>query len=101
MSITDGPIPFPLAEGGWLVILLIAPGLLVLVAVVVAFLVRPVRTTDGPGYYHVLGIEQSSGKPRDMTVHAGSLAAARGRAELEGVIVTEVRRVEEESSSSE
>jgi len=101
MSLQDGPIPFPLAEGGWLVILLLAPGLLALVAVVVAFLFRPGRATDGPGYYHVLGIEPSSGKPRDMTVHAGSAAAARGRAELDGIIVTDVRRVEGESSASE
>src|SRR5436309_15702828 len=100
MSLLDGPIPFPLAEGGWLVILLVAPGLLVLVAVVVAFLFRPGRAVNGPGYYHVLGFEQASGKPRDMTVHAGSAAAARGRAEFEGVIVTEVRRVGGESSSS-
>ena|SRR5689334_10929630 len=95
------PIPAPLAEGGWLVILLVAPGLLVLVAVVVAFLSRPGKASNGPGYYHVLGIEQSSGKPRDMTVHASSAAAARGRAELEGIIATDVRRVEGESSSSE
>jgi hypothetical protein len=102
MSITDGPISFPLAEGGWLVILLVAPGLLALAAVVVAFLFRPGRATaEGPGYYHVMGIEQSSGRPHDMTIHAGSAAAARGRAEFEGIIVTEVRRVEGESSSSE
>jgi hypothetical protein len=100
MSITNGPIPFPLAEGGWLVILLLAPGLLALVAVVVAFLFRPGRATDGPGYYHVLGIEQSSGKPRDMTVHAGSAAAAQGRAEFEGIVVTEVRQVAGPSSES-
>ena len=101
MSLLDRPISFPLAEGGWLVILLLAPGLLILGAVVVAFLFRPGRTADGPGYYHVLGIEQASGKPRDMTVHAGSAAAARGRAEFEGVMVTEVRRVEGASSSSD
>jgi hypothetical protein len=101
MLSSDGPIPFPIAEGGWLVILLVAPGLLALAAVVVAFLFRPGRATEGPGYYHVMGIEQSSGRPHDMTVHAGSAAAARGRAEFEGIIVTEVRRVEGESSSSE
>src|SRR3982751_5606336 len=94
MSLPDRPIPFPLAEGGWLVILLLAPGLLILGAGVVAFLCRPGRTAHGPGYYHVLGIEQASGKPRNMTVHAGSAAAARGRAEFEGVMVTGVRRVE-------
>jgi hypothetical protein len=101
MLSSDGPIPFPIAEGGWLVILLVAPGLLALAAVVVAFLFRPGRATEGPGYYHVMGIEQSSGRPHDMTIHAGSAAAARGRAEFEGIIVTEVRRVEGESSSSE
>src|SRR3954452_17066382 len=100
MSIADGPIPAPLAEGGWLVILLLAPGLLVLIAVVVAFLFRPRRAGDGgPGYYHVLGIEKATGKTRDMTVHAGSAVAARGRAELDGVVVTDVRRVEGDSSS--
>jgi hypothetical protein len=93
MSLQDGPIPALLAEGGWLVILLLAPGLLVLVGVVIAFLVRPGRTANGPGYYHVLGFEEASGRPRDITVHAGSAAAARGRAELEGIVVTEVRRV--------
>jgi hypothetical protein len=100
MSLFDGPIPASLAEGGWLVILLVAPGLLALVAVVIAFLFRPRRTSDGPGYYHVLGFEEGSGKPRDLTVHAGSVAGARARAALEGIIVTEVRRVEGESSSS-
>jgi hypothetical protein len=83
--------------GTWLVILLAAPGLFVLVAVVVTLMLRR-RAKDaaaGPGYYHVLGFDKASQARRELTLRADSPAAARGRAEMEGIVATDVRRVEE------
>ena len=84
-----------LSEGGWLVLVLVAPGLLALVAVVVAFIVRPRSGLHGPGYYHILGFDKASGARRELTVHADSQSAARWRAELDGIVVTEVTQVHE------
>jgi hypothetical protein len=92
---------------GWFVVLLAAPGLLILVAVVVAFLFhRPVPpaspggaessdTPNGAGYYHVLGFDALTNVPREATLHADSEASARGQAELDGMVVTEVKAVGE------
>jgi hypothetical protein len=82
--------------GGWFVILLAAPGLLVIVAVVVTLLLRR-RGKDaeaGPGYYHVMGFDKTTQASRALTVQADSPAAARGRAEMQGIIATDVKRVD-------
>ena len=83
-----------LSAGGWLVILLAAQGLLALVGVVVAFLFRP-PDVDGPGYYHILGFDKTTGTRRETTVRAESLAIARGRADLDGIVITEIKQVKE------
>jgi hypothetical protein len=83
--------------GTWLVILLAAPGLFVIVAVVMTFLLRR-RGKDagaGPGYYHVMGFDKATQASRQLTLQADSPAAARGRAEMEGIIATDVKRVED------
>ena len=83
--------------GAWLVILLAAPGLFVIVAVVATLLLRR-RGKDaeaGPGYYHVLGFDKATQASRQLTLQADSPAAARGRAEMQGIIATEVKRVED------
>ena len=75
------------------------PGLIVLVGVVVMYLLSRQRTGKDalptPGYFHVLGIDKTSGERRESTFHAASEDAARGRAELEGIVVTEIRLVNE------
>ncbi len=83
--------------GAWLVILLAAPGLLVIVAVVTTLMLRR-REKDaeaGPGYYHVMGFDKATQASRQLTLQADSPAAARGRAEMEGIIATDVKRVED------
>jgi hypothetical protein len=95
------PLALPLAIdtgglGGWLVILLVTPGLVVLLAVMTALLLRRRRDADaGPGYYHVLGVDPATQARRELTVRADSPQAARGRAQMDGIVVTEVRRVQE------
>src|SRR5437763_641320 len=87
----------PLAAVGaweWVLIALLAPGFLVLVVVVVAFIVRPqAPAAGGPGYYHIQGVDKVTGKSRETTVQASGPDSARGRAELDGIVVTEVRQV--------
>ena len=79
----------------WLVVLLIGPGLLVLVAVVASFMLRRGEkdAAAGRGYYHVMGFDKATQAHRELTLQADSPAAARGRAEMEGIIATDVRRV--------
>ena len=83
--------------GTWLVILLAAPGLLVIVAVVATLMLRrrDKGADAGPGYYHVLGFDKATQAARQLTLQADSPAAARGRAEMEGIVATDVRRVED------
>ena len=81
---------------GWLLILLVVPGLLVLLAVVTALLLRRRgRDAAGPGYYHVLGFDKNTQARRELTLRADSPTAARGRAEMDGIVATDVRRVED------
>jgi hypothetical protein len=84
--------------GGWFVLVLMLPGFLVLVGVVVAFVFGKARRGGpeaAPGYYHVMGIDRRTNEPRAATFHAAGEAAARGRAELDGILVTDVRRVQQ------
>jgi hypothetical protein len=83
--------------GAWLVVLLAAPGLLVIVAVVATLLLRRrgKEADAGPGYYHVMGFDKATQASRELTLQADSAAAARGRADMEGIVATEVRRVQD------
>ena len=83
--------------GTWLVILLAAPGLIVIVAVVLTLLLRrrSKEPPGGPGYYHVMGFDRATQASRELTVRADSPSAARGRAEMDGIVATDVRRVED------
>ena len=87
--------------GGWLIIALLAPGLLILIGLVVMFVISrngaDSESAASPGYYHVLGIDGSSGAKREATFHAQTLQGAQGRAEMDGIIVTEIRRVDGEA----
>ena len=97
MSIPSAISPSDL--GGWVVLALMLPGFLVLVGVVVAFVVSKPRRSGPdeavPGYYHVMGIDRRTGQSREVTFQAAGEAAARGRAELDDIVVTEVRLVDE------
>ncbi len=79
----------------WLLVLLVAPGLLVLITVVVVALFRPRAPGEGPGYYHILGFDKTTQARRELTVQAGSRESARGRAEMDGIVVTEINQVNE------
>ena len=48
---------------------------------------------DGPGTYRVIGVDRETRTDKDITVEAASSDNARVKAELEGLVVTEVRRV--------
>lgn len=48
---------------------------------------------DGPGHFQVIGVHRATREDRAITVQAASSANARVKAELDGIIVTEVRRV--------
>lgn len=83
--------------GGWLVIALMAPGLIILVGIVLLYVLRAPQKDDpampAPGYFHVMGVDRETGERREATFAANSQQSAAGRAELEGIIVTEIRRV--------
>lgn len=90
------------AAGNWLILALLLPGLIVLIGVVLAFALerrkgpgRPDPSAPAPGYYLVLGIDDKNGAARQATFHADSESGARGRATMDGIVVTEIRRVEE------
>ena len=84
---------------GWIVLALLAPGLMVLIGVVTMFVLSKPKKgkpiIPAPGYYHVLGVDKQSGERRETTFHAQSREAANGRAEMEGIVVTEIRQVNE------
>jgi hypothetical protein len=48
---------------------------------------------DGPGSYRVIGVDRTTREDKDITIEAASSDNARVKAELEGIVVTEVRRV--------
>jgi hypothetical protein len=48
---------------------------------------------DGPGSYRVIGVDRATREDKDITIEAASSDNARVKAELEGIVVTEVRRV--------
>lgn len=83
---------------GWVVLALMAPGLIVLIGIVAIYVFRKPRQEDlfahAPGYYHIIGIDSESGKRREATFHADSAAGARGRARLEGIVATEIRQID-------
>lgn len=83
--------------GGWVVLALMAPGLIVLVGIVLLYVLRAPPKDDpampAPGYFHVMGVDRETGERRESTFAANSQQSAAGRAELEGIIVTEIRRV--------
>ena len=84
---------------GWILLALLAPGLIVLVGVAMMYVLsKPKKGTlliPAPGYYHVLGVDKKTGERRESTFHAQSREAASGRAEMEGIVVTEIRQVDE------
>jgi hypothetical protein len=48
---------------------------------------------DGPGTFLVIGVDRATRADKSITVSAASSENARVKAELDGVVVTEVRRV--------
>ena len=48
---------------------------------------------DGPGTYRVIGVDRETKADKDVTLEAASSDNARVKAELDGIVVTEVRRV--------
>lgn len=86
--------------GGWIFLALMLPGAVVIFAVVIAFIVRRRRHTDEPvgptsGYWRVLGIDSQTGQKRESMFHADSRLAAQGRAEMEGIVITDIHPVDE------
>lgn len=48
--------------------------------------------TDGPGRYMIVGVDRESKMDTTWHVQASSAANAKAKAELEGIVVTDVRR---------
>ena len=48
---------------------------------------------DGPGAYRIVGVDKTSRADRELTVEAASRANAQVKAELEGIVVTNVTKV--------
>jgi hypothetical protein len=57
-----------------------------------AFPVLPSAEPDGPGRYRVIGVDKTTRADRELTVDAASRANAQVKAELEGIVVTNVTR---------
>ena len=58
-----------------------------------AFPVLPAAAeADGPGAYVVAGVDRTTRADREVTIDAASRANARVKAELEGIIVTSIRK---------
>lgn len=57
--------------------------------------VRPVLpvSDDGPGRYRIIGVVSASGADIKMYVDAQTLANAKVKAELKGVVVTDITKV--------
>ena len=54
---------------------------------------RAFPVVDGPGTFHVFGVERASRSDWNSVIQADSAVNAQVKAELEGIVVTEVRRV--------
>src|SRR4051812_35541525 len=48
---------------------------------------------DGPGKFIVIGVDRTTRADKQITLDAASAENARVKAELEGIVVTEVRRI--------
>ena len=87
----------------WVIVALALPGTLIVVGAVLAFLFkrrgRAEVLQDEPGYFRVMGVDAATGQRREALFHATSRDAAEGRARMEGIVATEVRRVEDGSAS--
>ena len=57
-----------------------------------AFPVIPVVEPDGPGRYHVVGVDKTTRADRALTLDAASRANAQVKAELDGIVVTAVTK---------
>ena len=88
----------------WVIVLVLAlPGALIILASVIGFIFRrPGKTNEpvipAPGYWRVLGVDKQTGQKRETMFHADSQQSAQGRAELEGIVVTEIQQVDESLS---
>lgn len=60
---------------------------------------NPRDATDGPGQFRVVGVNRESGKDAELVIDAQSIANAKVKAELTGLIVTDVKRVGSAASS--
>jgi hypothetical protein len=82
---------------GWVVLAMVVPGLVVLIGVAIAFLFHraPKTANDGPRYFHVLGFDPKTNSGRELTLQAEGPSAARGLAQLQGIIVTDVTPIVE------
>ena len=90
--------------GGWILLALMLPGVIVIVGVVIAFIIRrreniPPPAASAPGYWRVLGVDSQTGEKRETMFHAESRQSAEGRALLEGIVATEVQPVDESPGS--
>jgi hypothetical protein len=48
---------------------------------------------DGLGSYRIIGVDRTTREDKDVTIEAASSDNARVKAELDGIVVTDVRRV--------
>jgi len=82
---------------GWVVLALVVPGLIVLMSVVIAFLFHraPKPDSEGPRYFHILGFDPKTNAGRELTLQADGPSAARGLAQMQGIIVTDVTPIVE------
>jgi hypothetical protein len=77
---------------GWVVLVMVSPGLIILIGVAIAFLFHraPRIANDGPRCFHVLGFDPKTNASRELTLMAEDPSAARGLAQMQGIIVTDV-----------
>ena len=57
----------------------------------------PEPAADGPGRFRVLGVNKESRADTELVVEAGSAANAKVKGELEGIVVTGVERLDDET----
>jgi len=88
---------------GWVLLVMLAPGLIVLIGVAIAFLFHraPRVADDGPRYFHVLGFDPKTHSSREMTLLAEGPSAARGLAQMQGIVVTDVTAIVTKQGSPE
>jgi len=91
--------------GGWIVLALMLPGVIIILGVVIACIVRKrpaspdAASPEAAGYWRVLGVDAQTGQKRESIFHAASRQSAEGRAQLEGIVVTEIELVPEPSDA--